>query len=161
MYTTIQIHIPTRFTYMHYYKTYIHNCIHMYITKYIYLHVYITTDIYTWLQDVYITMKLCLLQKRPVFWSILLIVAAPLYVDTYTYGVATISRMLQIIGLFCKRALQKRPVFCKETFIFKHPTHRSHPITTNFLYNYEIYNFYEISGSVYNFYEISEISSTL
>ena len=36
--------------------------------------------------------------------------------------------MLKNIGLFCKRALQKRPVFCKETCIFKHPTHRSHPI---------------------------------
>jgi len=46
------------------------------------------------------------------------------------YGVATISRMLKNIGLFCKRALQKRPVFCKETCIFKHPTHRSHPICT-------------------------------
>ena len=45
-----------------------------------------------------------------------------------SYGVATISRMLKNIGLFCKRALQKRPVFCKETCIFKHPTHRSHPI---------------------------------
>jgi len=44
------------------------------------------------------------------------------------YGVATISRMLKNIGLFCKRALQKRPIFCKETYIFKHPTHRSHPI---------------------------------
>jgi len=29
------------------------------------------------------------------------------------YGVATISRMPKNIGLFCKRALQKRPVFCK------------------------------------------------
>ena len=45
------------------------------------------------------------------------------------YGVATISRMLKNIGLFCKRDLQKRPIFCKETYIFKHPTHRSHPIS--------------------------------
>jgi len=44
------------------------------------------------------------------------------------YGVATISRMLKNIGLFCKRDLQKRPIFCKETYVFKHPTHRSHPI---------------------------------
>ena len=44
------------------------------------------------------------------------------------YGVATISRMLKNIGLFCKRALQKRPIFCKETYIFKHPTNRSHLI---------------------------------
>ena len=50
---------------------------------------------------------------------------------TYDYGVATISRMLKNIGLFCKRALQKRPVFCKETCIFKHPTNRSHPIYIN------------------------------
>jgi len=42
------------------------------------------------------------------------------------------SRMLKNIGLFCKRALQKRPVFCKETCIFKHPTHRSHPISLSF-----------------------------
>jgi len=47
------------------------------------------------------------------------------------YGVATISRMLKNIGLFCKRALQKRPVFCKETCTFKHPTHRSQPIQKN------------------------------
>jgi len=51
------------------------------------------------------------------------------------YGVATISRMLKNIGLFCKRALQKRPVFCKETCIFKHPTHRSHPISIYLWWN--------------------------
>jgi len=28
-------------------------------------------------------------------------------------GVAMVSRLLKIIGLFCKRALQKRPIFCK------------------------------------------------
>jgi len=44
------------------------------------------------------------------------------------YGVATISRLLKITGLFCKKALQKRPIFCKETYDFKEPTNRSHPI---------------------------------
>jgi len=39
------------------------------------------------------------------------------------------SRMLKNIGLFCKIALQKRPIFCKETYIFKHPTNRCHPIS--------------------------------
>ena len=38
------------------------------------------------------------------------------------YGVATIGRLLQIIGLFCKRALYKRPYSAKETFSFKEPT---------------------------------------
>ena len=51
------------------------------------------------------------------------------YVYRSGYGVATISRMLKNLGLFCKRDLQKRPIFCKETYIFKHPTHRSHPIS--------------------------------
>ena len=44
------------------------------------------------------------------------------------YGVVTISGMLKNIRLFCKRALQKRPIFCKETYILKHPSNRSHPI---------------------------------
>jgi len=44
-----------------------------------------------------------------------------------SYGVATISRLLKI-GLFCKRDLQKRPIFSKETYTFKEPTNRSHPI---------------------------------
>jgi len=47
----------------------------------------------------------------------------------YIYGVATISRLLKIIGLFCKRALQKRLYSAKETCNFKVPTNRSHPIS--------------------------------
>jgi len=45
-----------------------------------------------------------------------------------TYVVATISRLLKIIGLFCKRALYKRRYSAKETYNFKKPTNRSHPI---------------------------------
>jgi len=44
------------------------------------------------------------------------------------YGVATISRVLKTIGLFCKRALQKRLYSAKEAFDVKEPTNRSHPI---------------------------------
>ena len=44
------------------------------------------------------------------------------------------SRMLKSIGLFCKRALQKRPIFCKQTYVFKHPTNRSHPIAIELLF---------------------------
>ena len=36
-----------------------------------------------------------------------------------THGVAAISRLLKNIGLFCKRAPQKRPIFCKRTLYFK------------------------------------------
>jgi len=45
-----------------------------------------------------------------------------------TYGVATISRLLKIIGLFCKRDLQKRRYSAKETYNFIDPTDCSHPI---------------------------------
>ena len=45
-----------------------------------------------------------------------------------SYGVATISRLLKIIGLFCKRALWKRRYSAKETYNIKEPTYRSHPI---------------------------------
>ena len=46
------------------------------------------------------------------------------------YGVATISRLLEIIGLFCKRALYKRLYSAKETWNFEEPTYRSYPIVT-------------------------------
>jgi len=44
------------------------------------------------------------------------------------YWVATISRLLTMIGLVCKRSLHKRLNSAKETYNFKEPTKRSHPI---------------------------------
>jgi len=43
--------------------------------------------------------------------------------------VASISRLLEIIGLFCKRDPEKRRYSAKETYNFKAPTNRSHPIS--------------------------------
>ena len=48
------------------------------------------------------------------------------------YGVATTSRLLKIIGLFCKRALLKRRYSAKETCNFKEPINHSHPIFVMF-----------------------------
>jgi len=42
--------------------------------------------------------------------------------------VASTSRLLKIIGLFCKRALQTRRYSAKETHNCKEPTNRSHPL---------------------------------
>jgi len=42
--------------------------------------------------------------------------------------VASSSRLLKIIGLFCKRALLNRRYSAKETYSFKEPTNHSHPI---------------------------------
>ena len=44
------------------------------------------------------------------------------------YGVATISRLLKILCLFCKRALKKRRYVAKETYNSKEPTDCSHPV---------------------------------
>ena len=43
---------------------------------------------------------------------------------------ATSSRLLKLVGLFCKRALQKRLYSAKETYNFKEPTNRSHLISS-------------------------------
>ena len=43
-------------------------------------------------------------------------------------GLATISRLLKIIGPFCRIWSLLQCSFAKETYIFKEPTNRSHPI---------------------------------
>ena len=45
------------------------------------------------------------------------------------FGVATISRLLKIVGLFRKRALWKRLYSAKETYNWMEPTNRSYPIS--------------------------------
>jgi len=60
----------------------------------------------------------------------LLIVATP-YQKLYgqsCYGVATIGRLLKIIGLFCKKSPIKGLYSAKETYDFKEPTTCGHPI---------------------------------
>jgi len=42
--------------------------------------------------------------------------------------VATISRLLKIVGLFCRIQSLLQGSFAKETYNFKEPTSRSHPI---------------------------------
>ena len=65
-----------------------------------------------------------ILQKRPVILRSLQIVAAPYayvhtHICTYAYGVATISRLLKIIGLFC-RTVSFIGLFCKRDLWFVH-----------------------------------------
>ena len=70
--------------------------------------------------------------------SVCVCIVMYLYIYIYTYlcvysciyGVATISRLPKIIGLFCKRALEKRQHSAKETFDFKEPTNCSHPVVS-------------------------------
>jgi len=44
------------------------------------------------------------------------------------YGVATISRLLKILGLFCRISSLLLGSFATETYNFKESTNRSHPI---------------------------------
>ena len=46
-----------------------------------------------------------------------------------SYGVATISRLLKIIRLFCRISSLLQGSCEKETYNFEEPTHRSHPIS--------------------------------
>ena len=46
------------------------------------------------------------------------------------YGVYTMSTLAKMIGLLCKRALQKRLYSAKETYKLKEPINRYHPIPT-------------------------------
>jgi len=44
------------------------------------------------------------------------------------YGVATMSRLLKILRLFCRISSVSWESFAKKTYNFKEPTNRSHPI---------------------------------
>jgi len=65
-----------------------------------------------------------LLQKSPIKETIFCTNDA---CDSYGYGVATVSRLLKITSLFCKRALNKRLYSAKETYNLKERTNHSHP----------------------------------
>ena len=58
------------------------------------------------------------------------------------YGVATISRLLNIIGLFCRMSSLSWGSFAKETYDFKEPTTCRHPIS---LYVYMHMYIYDIN----------------
>ena len=65
-------------------------------------------------------------------WMIHVTYEWALWMSPHTwYRVPTISRLLKIIGLFCKRALLKRRYSAKKTYDFKEPTNRSHPVRMN------------------------------
>ena len=79
------------------------------------------------------------MQKRPIILRSVLLVATPylLHIASHYFLssahcntiFATISRLHNIIGLFCKRALQKRRYSAKETYNVETPTHHSHTIS--------------------------------
>jgi len=87
------------------------------IGKYVYIYIYI----YMYVFFLCVCVCACVFECRKTYSS------------GKCYGVATISRLLKIIGLFCKIALQKRLYSAKETYSFKEPTNRSHPTSTPYI----------------------------
>jgi len=73
-----------------------------------------------------------------------------IYISTYVYGVASLSRIDEIICLFCQRALLKRPYSAKETYNLIDPTNRSRPMC---IHMYIVY----ISGYVYIYLHVNSI----
>jgi len=51
------------------------------------------------------------------------------YVHPHLYGVASISTLLKILGLFCRISFLVQGSFAKETYNFQKPTNRSQPIS--------------------------------
>jgi len=105
---------------------YIYLCVYLFIYIYIYKYMYIYMCVYICLymyQYINICIHICTCMYV-LYWYIyfylndLFLTCVHVSIDTEyvcvcEYGVATSSRLLEIIGLFCKRALQKRPTFCK------------------------------------------------
>jgi len=54
----------------------------------------------------------------------------PIQATRSWHGVATISRLLKSIDLFCRISSLLQGSFAKETYNLKEPTNRSHPIST-------------------------------
>jgi len=62
------------------------------------------------------------------FWNNLEMLCHPICNWLYCINVAANCTKRKVIGLFCKRALQKRLYSAKETYHLKEPTNRSHRI---------------------------------
>ena len=112
------------------------------------VHVYFCTSCNTHMHicHMYIYVYICICKCVHVYGCVCICVCACVHTHTHTYthsvhviyvqsqrahhiyGVATVSRLFKRIGLFCKRALEKRRYSAKETYSFKEPTNRRHPI---------------------------------
>jgi len=114
-YTQAHTHLHTRIHTYHYDSATHHVLKNMCMHMYVYIHTYTNTNTHAF--DVYFA---CIHFEDKN--------------DTgHTHGVATTSRLLKIVGLFCKRALQKRLYSAKETCNLNEPTNPSHTIVAFYI----------------------------
>ena len=102
-------YIYTQYMYTQYIRMQHTSCIHIHT---IYIHTY-THNIYTYIYTHTHSMYTYYINK--------------------CYGMAMRSRLLKIIGLFCRTQSLLQGSFAKETYNFKEPTNRSHPIRITIL----------------------------
>ena len=92
---------------------------------------------------------MALLWKRPIILRNLLIVATSYLRDylqsAYVYGVATVSRIDQIIGLFCRISSLLEGSFAKETNDLKEPTNLATLYLRGFLQSAYVYGVATVS----------------
>ena len=102
-----------------YFHMYVYTCVCIYMYIHVYIYWYVYTHIYTCMY-MYVLPSRIRCNGAHVITHIFYINKYIHIYFTYTHISSrircekTISRLLKIIGLFCKRALQKRPIFCKE-----------------------------------------------
>jgi len=91
-----------------------------------YIHTYTHIHVSEW--------STCMMRMLPAYIHTYIRTCTQIYICTYvhtymyTYGVATISRIDKIIGLFCRKASLLWGSFAKEMYSFIDPTNISHPI---------------------------------
>ena len=99
----------------------LHSSSRKFVRVYVCMYVYVTC-IYVWVH-------VCIeRQIEPQIFVHVCIICVHVCTYVYGHGVATISRLLKIIGLFCRISSLLQGSFAKETYDFKEPTNRSHPI---------------------------------
>jgi len=130
------------FTHMKYIHTcismYMYTCVYVFLIKYIntctsmymyshqihkhmykYVYVFLIKHIPSYIWDLQVHVCVCVRQRECVYGT-----------RRHCYGVATCSRLLEMIGLFCRISSLLLGSFAKETYNFKEPTNRSHHIAT-------------------------------
>jgi len=88
-----------------------------------------------------------------------------IHITCSTYGVATISRLLKIIGLFYRISFLSQGSFAKETYDFKEPTTCSYPIVqhhvrkTSLLHS-DLYNTLQLTATHCNIMDSLQHATT-
>ena len=116
MFTSICIHTYIYRSIMRIYIFYVYEYIHTYLhmqerNAYIFAYLFYVVYVHEIHVKIYVNLKCeCMSQCECKYTR--------RFSAIYTYEAPTISRLLRMIRLFCKRALQKRPMFYKRDLQF-------------------------------------------